>query len=306
MNWRSHHLAACALLASAAFAQESGPIVREGAAVKLGAHTHAIPAGWADMVPNVGIVVGNRATLVIDPGLGRRNGEIVLREVARLSRNRELYVASTHYHPEHTSGYLAFPSKARYVNSEVQEAEFAEKGQAMIDRFATFTPVTAELLEGARRRVADITYDHEYRLDLGGVAVRMVVVGPTHTRGDTGFFVEGDGVLFAGDVVMNESFLAANETSSVSAWLRAFDTFDALRPGVIVPAHGPIGSGALISTQRTLVQRIQARSLDLKAQGRAADEAAATVQEAMEAEHPAWPHANGVAALVRSSWNEAR
>ena len=48
-------------------------------------------------------------------------------------------------------------------------------------------------------------------LDLGGVRVRFLVVGPTHTRGDTGFFVEGDGVLFSGDVVMNNSFLAANQ-----------------------------------------------------------------------------------------------
>lgn len=30
----------------------------------------------------------------------------------------------------------------------------------------------------------------------------MVVVGPTHTRGDTGFFVEGGNLLFAGDAVM--------------------------------------------------------------------------------------------------------
>ena len=31
----------------------------------------------------------------------------------------------------------------------------------------------------------------------------MIAVGPTHTRGDTVFFVEGDNVLFAGDVVMS-------------------------------------------------------------------------------------------------------
>ena len=66
-----------------------------------------------------------------------------------------------------------------------------------------------ELLKDAQGRKADITFERDYTLDLGGVRVRMLVVGPTHTRGDTGIFVEGDGVLFAGDVVMNESFLAA-------------------------------------------------------------------------------------------------
>ena len=39
----------------------------------------------------------------------------------------------------------------------------------------------------------------EYVLHLGGVNVRMLHVGPAHTGGDTVFFVEGEGVLYAGD-----------------------------------------------------------------------------------------------------------
>src|SRR5688572_33501600 len=42
------------------------PLIREGATVKLGPHTYAIPDFSVPMVPNVGIVVGNRATLVVD------------------------------------------------------------------------------------------------------------------------------------------------------------------------------------------------------------------------------------------------
>jgi len=69
--------------------------------------------------------VGSRATLVVDTGLGRRNGEAVLREVAKVSRNTELYIVTTHFHVEHTVGYVAFPPTAAYVNSTIQEAEFA-------------------------------------------------------------------------------------------------------------------------------------------------------------------------------------
>ena len=86
------------------------PLVRENATVKLAAHTYVIPDANVGLVPNVGIVVGSRATLVIDPGLGTRNGEAVLREVAKVSRNAELFIASTHFHPEHTTGYNAFPA----------------------------------------------------------------------------------------------------------------------------------------------------------------------------------------------------
>ena len=161
-----------------------------------------------------------------------------------------------------------------------------------------------ELLKDAQGRKADITFERDYTLDLGGVRVRMLVVGPTHTRGDTGIFVEGDGVLFAGDVVMNNSFLAANQASSVRAWLAAFDAFEAMKPRTVVPSHGAVGAASLIPTQRTIVRGIQTRARELKAQGRSSDDTAMTVQTELQAKYPTWPRANGIAALARAAYAE--
>ena len=281
------------------------PLIKENATVKVGPHTYVIPDANVGLVPNVGIIVGSTATLVIDPGLGRRNGETVLREVNKVSKNADVYIASTHFHAEHTTGYIAFPPAARYVNSTIQEEEFAQGGMQMVKMFSGRSPANAELLADAARRPAAITFDREHVLSLGGVDVRMVVVGPTHTRGDTGFFVTGDNVLFSGDVVMNESFLAATAVSSARAWMAAFDTFEALKPQTVVPSHGAIGTGALIAANRAVVSTVQARARELKAQGRSADEAATTIQQELQAAHPAWPRANGVTALARSAFEEA-
>ena len=303
--------AVLALLAtSPATAQQRGPapdpLVRENVTTKVAPHTYVIPDGNVGLVPNVGIVVGSRATLVIDPGLGRRNGETVLKEVAKVSANTTLYIASTHYHPEHTTGYAAFPATATYVDSVVQEAEFEQSGMQMVRTFSNRSPMTADLLKDAARRPADITFDREYALDLGGVRVRFVVVGPTHTRGDTGFFVEGDGVLFSGDVVMNESFLAATDVSSMAAWLKAFDTFDAFKPSTIVPSHGAVGPGSLIAANRVVMESIRTRATALKAQGKPIEDAVSTIQSELTAAHPAWPRANGVTAAARSAYNESK
>jgi hypothetical protein len=118
--------------------------------------------------------------------------------------------------------------------------------------------------------------------------------------------VEGDAVLFAGDVVMNNSFLAAMPVSSMDAWLKAFDTFEAPHPRTIVPSHGPIGDGSLIASNRSLMRDIQARVRELKSQGKSADDAAAAVQSEFPAKHPGWPRANGLAAIARSAYAEAR
>ncbi len=282
------------------------PLVKENTTVKLAPHTYAIPDANVGLVPNVGIIVGSRGTLVIDPGLGRRNGEAVLREVAKVSKNTELYVASTHFHAEHTTGYIAFPPTAKYINSKTQDAEFAESGAQQIKTFSGRSPATAEILKDATGRKADIIFDREHSLDLGGVRVRFVVVGPTHTRGDTGFFVEGDSVLFSGDVVMNNSFLAAMPVSSMKVWLAAFDTFDAFQPKIVVPSHGAIGAGTLIAANRALMTDIDSRVRDLKRQGRSIDETATAVQAEMQAKHQGWPRANGLLAIARSGYAEAQ
>jgi len=300
---------AALLISSASFAQrgpQPDPLVPEGVTVKLAGHTYAIPGGGIGGVPNVGIVVGDRATLVIDPGMGRRNGEAVLREVAKVSKHTEVYIASTHYHAEHTTGYHGFPATAKYINSTTQEAEFAELGPAFIKNFAGQSPVRAELLKDATGRKADITFDREYTLDLGGVRVRFLLVGPTHTRGDTGFFVAGDNVLFAGDVVMNQSFVAATADSSVKAWLAAFDAFEKMGPRTIVPAHGPIGDGSLIPTLRTIMNGIVTRTRELKAAGQTPDQIAMTLQMEFQQKHPTWARANGVAAIARVAYDDAR
>jgi glyoxylase-like metal-dependent hydrolase (beta-lactamase superfamily II) len=299
-----------AIAAALAAGQPRGPapdpLVRDNATVRLAAHTYVIPDGNVGLVPNVGIVTGSAGTLVIDPGLGRRNGETVLKEAARVRRGDALYIGTTHFHPEHTTGYVAFPASATYVDSTVQEAEFEQNGMAMVRAFAARSPVTADLLKDAARRPADVTFDHDDTIDLGDVRVRAVLVGPAHTRGDTGFFVEGDAVLFAGDVVMNQSFLAAGDATSMTAWLTAFGTFEAMHPVTIVPSHGEVGTGALIASNRALMQAIAGRAAALKARGATIDEAAASIQAELTAAHPGWPRANGIAAAARAAYREAR
>jgi hypothetical protein len=94
-------LSACLLLmASAVLAQPSSalvpPLVRDGATVRLSDHVWVIPDLNVGLVPNVGIVVGTRATLVVDTGLGPRNGEAIVREMRKLSTHSEIYVVTTH------------------------------------------------------------------------------------------------------------------------------------------------------------------------------------------------------------------
>src|SRR5882762_7542349 len=234
------------------------PFIRENATIKLTDHVWAIPDFNVGLVPNVGIIVGSKSTLVVDTGLGPRNGDAIVREMKKVSANADVYVVTTHYHPEHSLGAGAFKG-AKLLMTRIQQQDMTELGKTIQDAFASRSALNAELLTGVPYPTPDILFDREYRIDLGGVHARLLWRGPAamHTRGDTMIFIEEDRVLFTGDVVMSQRFLAAQNTSSLAAWLATLDELAALRPATVVPSHGSIGDATLIARDRAFLQMVQ-------------------------------------------------
>jgi glyoxylase-like metal-dependent hydrolase (beta-lactamase superfamily II) len=231
------------------------PLVRENATQKVSDHVYIIPDNSVPLVPNVGIIVGNASVLVVDTGMGARNGATVLREAQKLAGTKPLYLATTHVHPEHDLGAGAFPATTKMIRAESQVQEIADDGLAISERFKSMSPLNAELLKDAQFRKADVTFENSYDLDLGGVRVRMMAMGFNHTKGDTAFFIEPDAVLFSGDIVMTRLPNVTGPESRVQQWLSSLDTFERLKPKLIVPSHGPTGDVAMIAPYRAYFRK---------------------------------------------------
>ena len=289
-----------------AFAQRGPlppPLVRENATDKVSAHAYVILDQRVPMVPNVGIIVGDRAVLVVDTGIGARNGQTIMREVAKLTKHSEIYLVTTHIHPEHDLGAHGFPPTTKMIRSHDQVKEIAANGLATAKIFAGRSPLHAELLEGADFRKADITFDREYRLDLGGVQARIVAMGANHTLGDTAVFVEPDAVLYSGDVVMTGLPGLSSPSSTIKQWLTSLDRFAELKPQRIVPSHGPMAGTEIIDGYRTLFRTAQQRAAELKKQGRSADEVAQTIATELQ---DRYTDRNRVLGIARAAFNEAQ
>jgi len=300
-------LLVASLGAAATSAQRAGggpatpPLVRENVTEKISAHVYVIPDNSVSMVPNIGIIVGTRGTFVVDTGLGARNGQTVVREVQKVSKTPELYLATTHFHPEHDLGAGGFPAHTKMIRSQDQQKEIAEQGAATTERFRGFGAMNAELLQGAEFRTADISFDREHVVDLGGVRVRVLAMGYNHTRGDTAFFVEGDRVLFSGDVVMTA--LPNVGSATVRQWLTSMNVFEKLQPTRIVPSHGPMGDASLIATYKTLLTTVQARAAELKKQGKSLEDATASIAAELQPTYPTG--GNRLLGTIRAAYAEA-
>jgi glyoxylase-like metal-dependent hydrolase (beta-lactamase superfamily II) len=297
-------LIASILLSTSAFAQRGPlqpPLIKEGVTEKISEHVYVIPDGSVPVVPNVSIIVGGKGTLVVDTGLGARNGQAIMREVGKVSKGGDLYLAVTHVHPEHDLGAGGFPANTKMIRSRDQVAEIEESGLETAKRFASFSPDTAELLKGAEFRKADQVFDKEQTIDLGGVRVRLMAMGPNHTRGDIAFWVEPDSILVSGDIVMTTMPGFSSASSKLSVWIQSLNRFEALKPVRIVPSHGPMGDVSMVTRWKTLMTTVQARAAELKKQGRTIDDTVKMIQDELQDRYPR----NGLAGVARAAYNEA-
>jgi glyoxylase-like metal-dependent hydrolase (beta-lactamase superfamily II) len=279
------------------------PLIKPEGLRQVSAHVHVIPDNSVPMVPNVGIIVGEQAVLAVDTGLGPPNGATVLKVAQKLGGSRTLYVVVTHFHPEHDLGAQAFPATAKMIRSTDQLKDIAEFGLETAKNFASRSAINTELLKGAEFRKADITFEKDYELDLGGVKARLFAMGPNHTRGDIAIWVEPDRILFAGDIAMKAQPAFASSYSSLRKWLASLDRLEALKPVLIVPSHGPTGDEiAFITGYRAYLTEVRDRTAAEKHAGRSVDQAVEAVTAALVAR---FPDRARLAGAIKAAYAEA-
>ncbi len=264
-------------------AQQS-PILPEDAVTRVSDHVYAIMG-----FPNVAIVVGNRATLVVDTGMGPRNGAIIMRQVEKLTKNPKIFLTTTHFHPEHAAGEAGFPPQTILVRPKVQQEEMEKRGQEFIDMFSSRNAQNKELLANVKLRTPDILFDQDTTLDLGGVSARLFWLGAAHTRGDELIMVQPDSALISGDIVQSKLIPGMpNADSSPKSWIEILDKLEPMKPRYVVPDHGQLGDGSLIQKERAFLTDLRNRALELKRQGVSVDEAGQKITAELKTKYPDW------------------
>ncbi len=296
-------LSGAILIPAVASAQLKQPLLSEDNLKRVSDHVYVIEG-----FPNVAIVVGSRGTLVVDTGLGERNGATVMRAEQKVAKGPILFLTTTHYHSEHTSGEMAFPSNTIIIRNAVQQEEMNKSVAAHIEVFKKMSAQNMELLQNVKFRPPDVVFDKEAKIDLGGVTARLFWRGPAHTKGDELTYVEEDGVLIPGDIVQRDIFpIMPNPDASVKGWLSILDYVETLHPKFIVPDHGaPIVDASQIGTERAYIIALQTRALELKKQGVSVEEAGKTITAELKAKYPDWPNPNNVAGEVARVYEQSQ
>ncbi|MDQ7804236.1 MBL fold metallo-hydrolase [Amycolatopsis sp. A133] len=270
------------------------PAVHVSGAREIASDLLVIPNDHVDLVPNIGVVGGTEAVLVVDTGIGTANAAKVLAFAREVANGRRLYLTTTHFHPEHAFGAQVFAGEATYLVNRSQAEDLATKGPGYLEMFRGLGETIARRLDGVRVPTPDEVYDDGHTLDLGGRTVRLRPTGRGHTKGDQVVEVPDAGVLFTGDLAETGQFailpwFPPHDTDvSGLGWLAVLDRLVATEPRVVVPGHGDVGGLPVLTDVRDYLRELRDETWRRRDSAMDREQLVGEVRAVLVGRHPEW------------------
>jgi glyoxylase-like metal-dependent hydrolase (beta-lactamase superfamily II) len=194
-------------------------------------------------------------------GLVNRGGGLVVDTFWDLPRTRqmmELYgrvwrrparrVVNTHHNGDHCWGNQLF-ANSEILGHRLCAAAFGEESPRAMQALqrASGSPAIEWLAAALRHfdftgielRPPTTLIEDRLSLDLDGIPVDLLYVGPAHTQGDVIVHLPRERIVFAGDVLFRLC-TPIGWQGTFARWGEALEEIVALAPEVVVPGHGPL------------------------------------------------------------------
>ena len=114
--------------------------------------------------------------------------------------------------------------------------EFEERGYDILDRMKQYN---RDKSEGTEVTLPTETFEDRYDIELGGVKIEVLHLGPAHSPGDISVWLPEEKLVIAGDMAFHERMLPIFEDTDTAGWLETWETaFEPLGAVYVIPGHG--------------------------------------------------------------------
>ncbi len=227
---------------------------------------------------NVAAFITGEGVLVVDSGKNRETGKNILAAIRGITDKPIKYLVYTHHHGDHTKGAVSFPDSTVIVshkNTREIMLNYADhygryrlpadikKLQRQLNRQITQkdpevektreklreTQESLKAYEHVKVPLAELTFEKEKTLRLGGEEIRLIYRGAGHTGGDTLVYFPGEKILHSGDLLFPKDrcfYLDPNcggVLSGAKNYVKILDYIREMDFRAIVPGHGDIIKG---------------------------------------------------------------
>ena len=195
---------------------------------------------------NPAFIVTAEGVVVIDPGSSVHTGNMLLREIRKITELPVIAVFDTHIHGDHWLGNdaikRAFPDADIYAHHKTISMIDKGEGQNWLD---LMHDMTKGATDGTKIVNAKDALKGGEDLSIGGHKFQIFHHGQAHTVTDIMILYKQDNVLFTGDNVTNKRIIRMVDASFKGS-IETIETAKKLKPDVVVPGHGKTGGAELL------------------------------------------------------------
>ena len=199
---------------------------------------------------NAGLVGSKRDALLVDTLFDLPHTRRMLDEIARKVTADIGRVVNTHHNGDHCWGNQLVTGAEIIGHRRCAElmASLPPAALQQVKVLPDTVPAARALREGLEpfdftgiELTPPTTFvpDEGMKLEVDGVALELIYVGPAHTAGDVIVHLPEEGVVFSGDVIFRLCAPIGWE-GTFARWIAALERIAALGAHTIVPGHGPI------------------------------------------------------------------
>ena len=200
---------------------------------------------------NPAFVVADTGVIVVDPGSSVHTGNMLLREIRKVTDLPVIAVFDTHVHGDHWLGndaiQRAFPDADIYAHHKMISMVDGGEGQNWLDLMHNMTKGATD---GTKIVNARDALKGGEDLSIGGHQFQIIHRGQAHTVTDIMILYKEDNVLFTGDNVSNKRLIRLVDASFKGS-IETIDAAKDLKPAVVVPGHGKTGGTELLDNYQT-------------------------------------------------------
>lgn len=256
-------LALLPVVSTLAVAAERAPAIPDYPAEQVAEHTYVIhgPLEYPNpenkgFMNNPAFVLTADGVVVVDPGSSVQTGEMVLRQIRKVTDRPVIAVLNTHVHGDHWLGNQAlreaYPEVPIYGHPKMIAAIEAGAGVEWEGRMMS---ATQGATAGTRAIGPNSTIKHGDVLNFGGMTFRVFHDGQSHSTSDVMFEVPQDSLLFLGDNANNKRIVRMDD-GSFTGTVHTLDWIRQVNAEVLVPGHGRTGDWNFVTAYRDYMERL--------------------------------------------------
>jgi cyclase len=234
-----------------------------------------VPNGsWGES--NAGLVAGDGRSLLVDTLWDLGFTREMLRAMAPVTREAPIkYLINSHADGDHFWGNQLVED-AEIIRTTACDEEAGEMKPAsmvmlgrlgkILERFgsgkarkagAYFHGMVAPYdFRGIEFKPASRTFEGEVALEVGGREIRLIEVGPAHSRGDLVVHVPDAKVLFCGDILF-AGCTPVLWAGPIENYVSALDQILSMDVDILVPGHGPISDKGAVALQKEYLEYVR-------------------------------------------------